>query len=466
MSARRSGPRRRLPIRVRLTIAFAGVLAATLGAAGVVIYTQFKTDLDRTIDADLGPRLADVVALCADARDPRTALAEAGERLAQVYGANGRLIASTRSLSRGRLLSAAEVRRATRGHLRVDRRGTPAGDVRARATAARTRADPRLVVAVGEPLGRTDRALHRLRTLLFVVGPFALLLASYAGYQVARAALRPVDRMRARAERITEHDTAERLPVPSSHDEIEALGRTFNELLARLDAALARERRLLADASHELRTPLTVLRTGIQVALRRERDASELREALEAAGREAERVSRLAEDLLVLARADRGRLPIRTEPLDAGALLDAAAERARGGRGRRADRAGRRGHRCCRARRSRSRRPGARQPGRQRPGARAGRDPADGAGGRRTRRAARDGRGRGLRRRRPRTGVRALQPGRSRSLRQGQRPRAGDRGRHRARPRRRRGRPQRPGRRRRCVDLPARRLTARSGADH
>jgi two-component system, OmpR family, sensor kinase len=117
--------------------------------------------------------------------------------------------------------------------------------------------------------------------------------------------------------------------VPATGDEIEALGNTLNQLLARLDAALARERRLLSDASHELRTPLTVLRTGIQVALRRERDASELREALESAGREAERVSRLAEDLLVLARADQGRLPVRAEALDVGALLEDAAERAR-----------------------------------------------------------------------------------------------------------------------------------------
>jgi two-component system OmpR family sensor kinase len=161
-----------------------------------------------------------------------------------------------------------------------------------------------------------------------VVGPLALLLASYAGYQVAGAALRPVERMRERAEQITEHDAAERLPVPATRDEIEALGRTFNELLERLDSALGRERRLLSDASHELRTPLTVLQTGIQVALRRERDAAELREALETAEREAGRVARIAEDLLVLARADQGRLPLRREPLAAGELLEAAMRRA------------------------------------------------------------------------------------------------------------------------------------------
>jgi signal transduction histidine kinase len=139
--------------------------------------------------------------------------------------------------------------------------------------------------------------------------------------------------MRAGAERITEQDTSQRLPVVPTSDEIEALGRTLNELLTRLDAALTRERRLLADASHELRTPLTVLRAEVQVALRGERDAHELRAALESVGEESERLSRLADDLLVLARADQGRLPVRSEPVDAAELIDAAAGRASAGAG-------------------------------------------------------------------------------------------------------------------------------------
>jgi heavy metal sensor kinase len=342
MASSESGPRRRLPIRVRLTLTFAGVLAAVLGAAGVVLYTELERDLDNTINAELARRTADVVALLEDERDPDAALAAGGEPLAQVFDRGGGLLASTLRLERTRLLSASEIRRAMSETLVVDRRNTPAGAARVRAEAAHVRADRPVVVAVANSLASRDAALDRLRTLLLLVGPLALLLASYAGYQVAGAALRPVERMRHRAEQITERHTGERLPVPATHDEIEALGRTLNELLARLDAALTRERRLLSDASHELRTPLTVLRTGIQVTLRRERDVDELREALESAGREAERVSRIAEDLLVLARADQGRLPLRIEPLDARELLEAAAGRARptaeaAGRGVRAE---------------------------------------------------------------------------------------------------------------------------------
>ena len=330
---RRRAAFRRLPIRRRLTIAFAGVLTVVLGASGVVLYTEFERDLDEVIDRDLNARATDMAALVSEGRDPQRTLAASGERLAQIYSPGGRLLASTAAFSGTRALSDREVREASRRRLRIDRADTPVGDARLRAVPASAGDGAPVVIVVGEPLDRTDSSLDRLRELLLIAGPLALLLATYAGYQVAGAALRPVERMRARAEQITEHDTAERLPVPGTSDEVEALGHTLNELLGRLDAALGRERRLLSDASHELRTPLSVLRTEVQLALRGERDARELRGALESVGHETERLSRLADDLLVLARSDQGRLPIRGEPLDADELLEAAARRAQAAAG-------------------------------------------------------------------------------------------------------------------------------------
>jgi signal transduction histidine kinase len=186
-----------------------------------------------------------------------------------------------------------------------------------------------LVVAVANPLRLRDHELVRLRKLLLIAGPLALLLASVAGHEVARAALAPVDRMRARSERITEHQLSERLPVPASGDEIAALGRTLNAMLDRIEAAVARERRLVSDASHELRTPLTTLRAEVDLALLGDRDPAELRAALESASQEARRLSRLADDLLVLARVDQGRLPLNPEPLAPRDLLEETAARAR-----------------------------------------------------------------------------------------------------------------------------------------
>jgi signal transduction histidine kinase len=183
------------------------------------------------------------------------------------------------------------------------------------------------VLLVGESLGQRERALDALHALLAVGGPLALLIASAIGYALAAAALLPVERMRRHAAAVTAAGTSERLPVPPARDEIGRLGTTLNEMLARLEVSLRRERAFVSDASHELRTPLAILRTELELALRGEHTREELEEALKSAAEEAERLSSLAEDLLVIARSDQGRLPVRPEPLEAGPVLQRVAGR-------------------------------------------------------------------------------------------------------------------------------------------
>jgi two-component system OmpR family sensor kinase len=137
--------------------------------------------------------------------------------------------------------------------------------------------------------------------------------------------------MRSQAEQITERELSARLPVSDDPGEVTALGRTLNAMLDRVEEAVARERRVVSDASHELRTPLTTLRAEVDLALMGDRDKSELRAALESASEEARRMSRLADDLLVLARADQGRLPLQPRALATRELLEDAAGRARAG---------------------------------------------------------------------------------------------------------------------------------------
>ena len=191
-----------------------------------------------------------------------------------------------------------------------------------------------LVLVLAGSLAARQDALDRLLVELLVAGPIALLLASLAGYGLAAGALRPVESMRRRAAAISASTPGRRLPVPPGHDEIARLAATLNEMLARLEtafeherAAIEHERRFIADASHELRTPLALLQTELEIALRRPRPRKELEAALRSASEEAERLIRMAADLLLIARSDQGQLPLRPERVAAGALLRAAAER-------------------------------------------------------------------------------------------------------------------------------------------
>jgi heavy metal sensor kinase len=182
------------------------------------------------------------------------------------------------------------------------------------------------VLLVGASLDEQREALARLGILLAVGGPLALVLATGVGWVVAGAALRPVERMRAEAAAISSSEPGRRLPLSGTGDEVARLGETLNAMLERLEHALQRERRFVDEASHELRTPLANLRTELDLALRRARSAEELEAALRSAAEETERLARLAEDLLVLARADRGRVPVRREPVDLTSLLGGAIE--------------------------------------------------------------------------------------------------------------------------------------------
>ncbi len=311
---------------MQLTLAFASVMAILLAATGGLVYVQFAHDLDARLDAELVDRGRTALALQSDSSSAQL-VDLTGEALSQAYAADGRLLGSTRRARGARLLTAGQVRRALDAPLLV-RAERVEGDDGARVRAVALR-DGSRVVAIGESLRPREESLHRLAIRLAITLPAALLLASLAGLQVAKAAMRPVERMRARAAAIGASDLHERLPEPATGDELARLAATLNELLGRIEAAMERERRIVGDASHELRTPISVLRTRLEVALRGAGDPAALRETLGAALADAERLSRLAEDLLVLARADQGKLPLRLEPLDVQDVLEQAAARHR-----------------------------------------------------------------------------------------------------------------------------------------
>lgn len=323
----------RLPIRLRLALAFAGVMAILLTGAGLFLRFSLASNLDASIDRALRARAADVSALVAQADEGlseagQSPLTEAGESFAQVIEQGGRVVDATPLLRDRPLLDPDERARAVTATLLLDRSSIPGVDDEVRLLATPASSDQgALIVVVGTTLEDREDAVRNLTALLLVGGPVALLLTSVAGYGVASAALRPVEAMRRRAELISGGGEGERLPVGPAQDEIGRLGETLNEMLGRIDGALARERGFVADASHELRTPLAILKTELELALRGDRSTHELREAIASAGEETDRLTRLAEDLLVIARSDQGRLPLRAEPLEARTVLETVRAR-------------------------------------------------------------------------------------------------------------------------------------------
>jgi heavy metal sensor kinase len=323
----------RLPIRLRLTLVFALTMAVVLLLAGWLVYARVSHNLDDALDEQLRSRAQDVSALVrreGSLKSTHGTLVEHGESFAELLNANGSVLDATSPIGRRPLLLLPELARALRGPVFLDVSSVPGLDEPARMLALPVqRGQSRLVLVVGTSRGSRAETLHSLRNAFLVGGPLALILASLAGYGLAGAALRPIEAMRRRAADISAASLDDRLPVPPSGDEVSRLGETLNQMLERIDDGLARERRFVADASHELRTPLALIKTELELALRGSRSTEELEAAIRAAAEDAERLSRIADDLLLLARAEQGRVALKRELVDVTDVLEAVATRFR-----------------------------------------------------------------------------------------------------------------------------------------
>ncbi|HET9104026.1 MAG TPA: ATP-binding protein [Solirubrobacteraceae bacterium] len=318
----------RIPIRLRITMVFALVLALVLAGTGSFLYLRFRSGLDASINQALRARASDVTALVQQADHGLTQsgpspLTVKGESFAQILTPRGRIFDSTPLIRSAPILDPRQIRRALSGSITFSL--APEGRIpegaRLLATPVQAQGE-RLIVVVGVSLGDRTNALGQLAGLLVIGGAVALVLVSAAGYVAVAAALRPIESMRVRASGISGGAVGGRLPVPPARDEVARLGITLNDMLGRLEGALARERAFVADASHELRTPLGIVKTELELALRGTRSKPELEAAIRSAAAETDRVVQLAEDLLVLARADDGGLPVRLEPVELAALLE------------------------------------------------------------------------------------------------------------------------------------------------
>ena len=319
----------RIPIRLRMTLVFTIVMAILLAGLGYYVYARFDSDLSEQIDQSLRTHGDDIAALVAH-RDLGRSVKLLGreESFAQVLTPDGRIYATTPQLGDHPQITPAEAQRAsgesflaTRPHIR-----SLTGQARLLARPAHGRGQTYVVVAAAS-LDDRNESLRNLRTILLIGGPVALLLASLAGYAVSGTALRPVEAMRRRAAEISAVEPDQRLPLPPADDEIRRLGETLNEMLGRLEAALERERAFVDDASHELRTPLALHKTELELALRYAKTPEEMRSAISSAIVEVDRLIQLAEDLLVLARSEQGKLALDLRRVGVAELFGDVRER-------------------------------------------------------------------------------------------------------------------------------------------
>ena len=319
-------------VRLRLTLWYAGVLALSLIAFAFVIYYAAGNIFHERQDESLRSTAQTVVSAYVEEFGEAHSLAKAGEvvlaeitfpnRYVQLTDNTGKSIASSANLanaSSANLASAssANLASAPSANLAGSAIAIPAStltDARARGFSYATVNGLRIAVvplstdqafgyaAVAEPLSVIEDGLTELRRDLFAGVPLVLLLASGGGYFLARKSLAPIASMNSQTQRISAENLSARLDVTNTRDELGHLATTINDLLARLESSFKEQQRFIADASHELRTPLAVLRGETEVALGKTRTVAEYQHSLSLIQEEAESLSRIVEDLFILAR--------------------------------------------------------------------------------------------------------------------------------------------------------------------
>jgi heavy metal sensor kinase len=308
----------RLPIRTRLALLFAGLTAVVLGIAAIALLLGFRATLVNTVDQGLLARFASL----GPHRPSAVRSATTDDAFAQNVGPDGSIVSSEGVV--GRMLPASITDALTETTFFDRTIRTTEEPVAVRILAAPS-SDGDLVLLAADVEDQHE-AVGRLTAFVVIGGPLLVAAIATLGWILAGAALRPVDRMREEASAISTSEPGRRLAVPDTGDELQRLAETLNAMLDRLHGALGRERRFVDEASHELRTPLGVLSAEVELARKEARTPEELVAALASIEHETDRLRRLTQDLLVLARSDRGRLPVHREDVDVSAVIDRVVE--------------------------------------------------------------------------------------------------------------------------------------------
>ena len=312
-----------------------GVLIGALAAASYGV-------LKRQLDADASARLAELTeglhgylriqdekpALEFDASDSaQVAFVQEATRYYQIYeaGSGRRLFQSNAMAPLGVTLTAADVRRSVQTPQPFDV-ATGYGRLRISNSLVSGAGAATYLLQVGVSLEPIDAALRRYRTLLLLGVPACLLLAGVGSWWLSAFALAPLSHFAAAAREIDVRTLERRLPTRAVNDELEDVARAFNGALSRLEYAVGEMRQFSAALAHELRTPLAALRGEIELALGRLALQDPSREQLASQIEEIDRLKRLIEQILTLARAESGQIPLTFGRVDVGELAASLVE--------------------------------------------------------------------------------------------------------------------------------------------
>lgn len=326
-----------LSLRTRLTLYYSFVLAVLLAGFGALAYQSQATLLNTSLNQELEDHATGVrgylryreghLVLAFDANDPGEAyFVHNATRYYQAFDlATGAIVVQSRDLELLGVIPPPQEVQTLAARTQITDVPTSQGQIRFHNSVFHTH-NHRFLIRVGASLRPLTSALNQLARSLSLLIPAGIFLAGVGGWQMARWALRPTRELAAAARRIDVDKLSDRLPLRGTQDELDLLATAFNHTLARLDDSVGQMRQFTASVSHELRTPLTAMRGEAEVALSRAQSQEEYRRVLASQLEELDRLTRMVNQLLVLARAEAGEIAMRRQPVDLAALAASLVE--------------------------------------------------------------------------------------------------------------------------------------------